>query len=251
MKNKTHLKKEVPYKQQKTEKTEQIAGMFNGIARNYDFLNHFMSFGIHKIWRKKALKKLKKQNPETILDIATGTADFAIKAAQKTGVLKITGIDISSEMLKIGQRKIRKKNLTHIINLQQGNCENLMFKNNSFDAITVSFGVRNFQHLTQSISEMYRVLKNNSNLIILELSEPENKFIKAFYNFYVFRFLPFLGYFFAKDREAYIYLPKSIAFFSKNIELETILKQIGFKNITVKKLTFGVASIYHAQKIDA
>ncbi len=236
-----------PYKNQTNSKKEQVAEMFNNIAPKYDFLNQLLSMGIHKGWRRKAIRFLQDQKPKTILDIATGTADFAIEA-MKLNPDKIIGVDISEGMLKLGIEKINKLGLQNKIELKLGDSENLPFPNNSFDAITVGFGVRNFENLEKGIADIYRVLNSGGMLAVLEFSKPQNFPIKQVYNFYFRYITPFVGKLFSKDNAAYTYLPESVnAFPSGEIFLKT-LKKAGFKETKAHLLTFGIASIYIAKK---
>ena len=236
-----------PYKNSSAEKKEQIAEMFNNISPKYDFLNRILSLGIDVIWRKKAIKLLAKYKPLNILDIATGTGDFAIEAA-KLKPNKIIGIDISEGMLKYGQIKINKKGLNKIIKLEKGDSENLQFKNNSFDASTAGFGVRNFQNLEKGLAEIYRILKPGGVAVILEFSQPETTPFKQIYNFYFKYILPFWGKIISKDNAAYSYLPESVNEFPYGEQFMNILKNTGFKNVSQKRLTLGIATIYLAEK---
>lgn len=237
-----------PYKDNSSGKKEQVARMFNNIARRYDFLNHFLSLGIDKIWRRKAIGYLKDVSPNpVILDVATGTGDFAV-AALKLSPQKIVGIDISKEMLHVGIEKIRKRNLEHIIQLKKGDSENLEFDDKVFDGIIVAFGVRNFENLNQGLSEMYRVLKTNGKAVILEFSRPRAFPVKQIYNFYFRLVLPFIGKLVSKDNAAYIYLPESVSQFPEREDFIQELEKVGFKNSIFKPLSFGIASIYVAKK---
>ncbi len=236
-----------PYKNETTSKKEQVAKMFDSIAPKYDFLNQILSFGIHKGWRKKAIQLLQLQKPKTILDIATGTADFAIEG-MKLNPDKIVGVDISEGMLFLGREKILKLNFQNKIELKLGDSENLPFADNSFDAITVGFGVRNFENLEKGIQEIYRVLNTNGILVILEFSKPVHFPIKQVYNLY-FRYLtPFVGKLFSKDSSAYTYLPESVNAFPAGEAFLIILRKAGFIETSAIPLTFGIASIYNAKK---
>ena len=237
-----------PYKGSSKSKKEQVAEMFDNIAPKYDFLNHFLSFGIDKIWRRKAIKLLAKYSPASILDVATGTGDFAI-AALKTGAQNITGIDISEEMLSFGRVKINKLGLTQSIQLLKGDSEDLQFESNSFDAVTVAFGIRNFENLSVGIEEIYRVLKNNGVICILEFSKPTVFPIKQIYNLYSFYILPFFGKLFSKDKAAYSYLPESVGNFPDGNELLGYLINGGFVNTLQFRQTFGIATIYMGKKL--
>jgi len=236
-----------PYKNQSTSKKEQVATMFNNVAPKYDFLNQVLSMGIHKSWRRKAVGFLQKENPKTILDIATGTGDFAI-ATMKLNPDKVIGVDISEGMLKLGVEKIKKLGLEDKVQLQLGDSENLNFENNTFDAITVGFGVRNFENLEKGIADIYRVLKHGGTFVVLEFSKPVKFPIKQLYYFY-FKFItPLIGKLFSKDKSAYTYLPKSVDAFPDGDAFLTVLKNAGFKETVAKPQTFGVASIYIGKK---
>ncbi len=232
-----------PYSDSVKGKKEQVAEMFDNIAPKYDFLNHFLSFGIDKLWRRKAIRLLMKNRPTTILDVATGTADFAIESL-KTGARKIVGIDISEEMLSFGRVKITKMGLADQITLQQGDAEALVFMNESFDAVTVAFGVRNFEDLYKGLSEIYRVLKPTGIICVLEFSKPTIFPIKQLYGFYSFYILPFLGRLFSKDNSAYRYLPESVEKFPDGAAFLSALENSGFSNTKQYRQTFGVATIY-------
>jgi demethylmenaquinone methyltransferase/2-methoxy-6-polyprenyl-1,4-benzoquinol methylase len=236
-----------PYSNQQSGKKEQVAAMFNNIAKRYDFLNHFLSLGIDKIWRKKAINCLKDINAGQILDVATGTADLAIESL-RLKPKKIIGIDISEQMLEIGKQKIQKKNLDHIISLQKGDSENLQFENSVFDAITVAFGVRNFEDLTKGLAEMYRVLKPKGRAVILEFSKPYKFPVKQFYAFYFKAVLPLIGRMVSKDNSAYTYLPDSVMQFPEKEDFINQLKSAGFTNCSYKSLSFGIATIYVGNK---
>jgi demethylmenaquinone methyltransferase/2-methoxy-6-polyprenyl-1,4-benzoquinol methylase len=237
----------IPYKELEEGKKEQVARMFNNISRRYDLLNRVLSLGIDISWRKTAVKILKTYHPENILDVATGTGDFAI-AALESGAKKITGVDISEQMLVVGREKIAKLNLGNKIELLSGDSENLAFQDNFFDAVIVSFGVRNFENLEKGMSELLRVLKPGGLLIVLEFSKPSGYFFKHIYNFY-FRFiLPAIGKLISKDTAAYKYLPDSVNAFPYGKAFIEILDKTGFKNTKCKELTFGVSSIYTGLK---
>ncbi|MCE3279188.1 MAG: ubiquinone/menaquinone biosynthesis methyltransferase [Bacteroidetes bacterium] len=236
-----------PYKDSNSGKKEQVATMFNNIAPKYDFLNQLLSLGIHKGWRKKAIRMLKSEKPETILDIATGTGDFAIEAV-KLNPKKIVGVDISEGMLKIGVEKIKKLDLDNLITLQEGDSENLKFPDNSFDAVTVGFGVRNFENLDKGIADIYRVLNKNGTLIVLEFSKPRAFPIKQLYNFYSRFVTPTIGTLFSKDKSAYSYLPESVNAFPDGEDFLNVLRKAGFKGVRDTKVAFGIASIYFAKK---
>ncbi|HSI90351.1 MAG TPA: bifunctional demethylmenaquinone methyltransferase/2-methoxy-6-polyprenyl-1,4-benzoquinol methylase UbiE [Adhaeribacter sp.] len=237
----------VPYKNSEGDKKSQVAQMFNSIAGKYDFLNHFLSAGIDIIWRKKAISLLAPAKPATILDIATGTGDFALEAL-KLNPTKITGVDISEGMLEVGRQKISKKGLTDKIELKTGDSENLEFADNSFDAVMAAFGVRNFGNLPKGLSEMYRVLKPGGTILILEFSKPKAFPFKQAYNFYFKQILPVFGKLISKDSAAYTYLPESVQAFPDGQDFLSILKQTGFNDTKWHSLTFGISSIYMGKK---
>lgn len=235
-----------PYNTEESKK-EQVATMFNNIAHKYDFLNHFLSLGIDLIWRKKAIKLLAPKQPKKIIDIATGTGDFAL-AALKLNPDCVVGIDISQGMIDMGNKKILKKQKNQIINLTIGDSENLQFDDNHFDALTVGFGVRNFQNLRKGLAEMNRVVKPGSYSTILEFSKPKAFPIKQIYNFYFKYILPGIGKIFSKDNSAYTYLPESVNAFPEGEEFMQILNEVGYKNVKQIPLMFGIASIYLVEK---
>jgi len=236
-----------PYKDSDLSKKAQVAQMFDNISKKYDFLNHFLSMGIDVGWRKKVVKIIGKQNPNSILDIATGTGDLAIMLADLK-VSEIVGLDLSAGMLAVGTEKVKAKHLSKVIAMIQGDSENLPFEDNRFDAITVSFGVRNFENLTKGLSEILRVLKPQGKLVILEFSKPESFIMKHLYGFYSSVILPFLGKLISKDRSAYTYLPESVAAFPYGKAFNQILKNVGFNAIENQPVSFGIATIYSASK---
>lgn len=238
--------KVTPYSS-KDSKKEQVAEMFNNIAANYDFLNHFLSMGIDILWRKKAIRLLKDRNPKVILDVATGTGDFAIEALSLNPD-RIVGVDISKDMVSVGQTKVKKKNVESIIELKYGDSEALEFEDNTFDAMTVAFGVRNYENLEKGLSEMRRVLKPKGQVAIIEFSKPQAFPIKQLYNFYFMNILPTLGRMVSKDARAYTYLPESVDAFPYGDKFTEIMKKVGYTNTKVIPLTFGIASIYLADK---
>ena len=242
--------KVTPYKDSRLGKKEQVTKMFDTISKNYDGLNRVISFGIDVKWRKKVVDLLKKENPESILDIATGTGDLAI-AMVKTGAKKIVGLDISPGMLAVGKEKVSARNLDTTIEMVVGDSENLSFDTNSFDAVTVSFGVRNFETLEIGLAEILRVLKPNGTLVVLETSVPTNTPYKQGYRFYTKNILPLIGKLFSKDNAAYGYLSESASVFPHGENFNNILREIGFIDVTNKPQTFGVASIYVAKKKDS
>jgi demethylmenaquinone methyltransferase / 2-methoxy-6-polyprenyl-1,4-benzoquinol methylase len=230
-----------------TSKKEQVEEMFNSIAHRYDFLNRFLSMGIDKGWRKKAISYLKPLEPKQILDVATGTGDLALEA-MKLNPDHITGLDIAEQMLVFGREKIAAKGLSDKISMIKGDSENLPFPNNNFDAITVAFGVRNFQNLLKGLTEMNRVLKPGGRLVVLEFSKPSSFPYKQVYNFYFTYILPVMGNMLSKSKNAYTYLPESVKHFPEGAEFAGFLKEAGYKNIIVKPLTFGTCSLYIADK---
>lgn len=235
-----------PYNTNETKKA-QVAGMFNNIAPRYDLLNQLLSAGIHHKWRKKMIGLLQSQKPSTILDVATGTGDVAIEAL-RLNPSKIIGIDISDNMIEVGQKKIEKLNATKIIELKNGDCENLTFADNSFDAVTVSFGVRNFENLEKGLENIYRVLKPGGQTIILEFSMPTYFPIRQLYKFYFSNILPVIGKIISKDRSAYKYLFESVEAFPYGERFCKILSKIGFSEVKNKKVSLGIATIYIAKK---
>jgi len=237
----------LPYKEKDTAKKEQVAEMFNNISKKYDFLNHFLSLGIDIVWRKKAVKMLRPDKPKLILDIATGTGDFAIQALSLNPD-KIIGVDISEGMLAMGRKKMKKKGLEDKIELQMGDSEKLLFEDNKFDAIIVSFGVRNFENLEKGLTDMFRVLKKGGKVVILEFSRPKKFPMKQLYNFYFKAILPKIGKLISKDSSAYTYLPESVGAFPDGENFLNVLKKAGFKETKCKSLTFGISSIYTGLK---
>lgn len=237
----------VPYKDRNESKKEQVAKMFDNISSKYDLLNHVLSLGIDVLWRKKAIKILQQDQPKFILDIATGTGDFAIEALSLNPD-KVIGVDISQGMLEEGRKKLKKKKLDHLIELQLGDSEKLLFPENNFDAVIVSFGVRNFENLEKGLSDMYRVLKPGGKTVIVEFSKPESFPMKQAYNFYFKHILPQIGKLVSKDNDAYTYLPESVQAFPYGRDFIQILEKVGFKNTTWKTLTFGISSIYVGEK---
>lgn len=222
--------------------------MFNSIARNYDFLNHFLSMGIDVYWRRKLINELKKYQPGKIIDIATGTADLSIMAA-KNGFKDITGVDLSSEMIKIGTIKVDKCNFKKEISLLEGDAENLVFENESFDAATIAYGVRNFENLQKGLTEIARILKKGKPLLILEFSKPENNFVRWCYNIYSRFFIPAAGKLISGNSKAYKYLPESIKEFPSGNEFLKILENCEFTATRMYKLTFGISTLYIGEKV--
>lgn len=240
-------KKVIPYKDSALGKKEQVTQMFDTISENYDGLNRVISFGIDIKWRKKVVKLVTDKNPTSILDIATGTGDLAIAMAGASEA-SITGLDISPGMLEIGKQKIAQKKLEDQIKMVIGDSEALPFAENTFDAVTVAFGVRNFENLEKGLSEILRVLKPGGTFVILETSVPDKFPFKQGYAFYTRWILPGIGKIFSKDRSAYKYLSESAAVFPYGVTLNNILSKIGFISVSHHPQTFGVATIYVASK---
>jgi demethylmenaquinone methyltransferase/2-methoxy-6-polyprenyl-1,4-benzoquinol methylase len=236
-----------PYKDSGLGKKEQVAQMFDNISGNYDGLNRIMTFGIDIKWRKKVLKMVAAKNPQTILDIATGTGDLAILMAE-TQAPKIIGADISEGMMEVGRKKVADKGLSNRITLQYGDSENLPFEDNYFDAITVAFGIRNFETLEKGLAEILRVLKPGGIFVILETSVPVKFPFKQGYKIYTKYILPFMGRLFSKEHSAYTYLGESASVFPFGEKLNNILRKIGFIEVKALPQTMGVATIYSASK---
>ena len=237
----------LPNKDSDKSKTEQVAEMFDNISGKYDLLNRVLSLNIDRGWRKKVISILKSHNPSTILDIATGTADLAIAEAV-LNTKEIIGIDISEGMLAVGRQKVEKLKLSNKIKLITGDSQAIDFPSQSFDAVTVAFGVRNFENLDMGLSEIYRVLNKNGITVILEFSQPEKFPFKQVYNFYFKRILPLLGSMISKDARAYTYLPESVQSFPYGNDFLLRLKKAGFEKVSAIPLTFGICSIYTAEK---
>jgi demethylmenaquinone methyltransferase/2-methoxy-6-polyprenyl-1,4-benzoquinol methylase len=235
-----------PYNTDRSKK-EEVAEMFNNIAVKYDFLNHFLSLGIDHIWRYKAINELKEIKPKRILDLATGTGDFAI-ASLRLNPEQIIGMDISAGMLEVGKLKMQKKKYNHIIDMRLGDSENLPFEDNYFDALTVGFGVRNYENLEKGLSEMLRVVRPGGKLIILEFSKPKKFPIKQAFTFYSKYFIPFFGKRISKDEKAYAYLPESVAAFPEGKAFEDVLKKLNYQGVKSKLVSGGIATIYTSTK---
>lgn len=230
------------------EKGKLVEDMFDNIAPTYDTLNHRLSWDIDKGWRKKAIRQLLPFQPKTILDIATGTGDFAILSAKELRPQRMIGIDISEGMMKIGQKKVEAEGLQHIVSFKKDDCTHLSFDDNSFDAVTAAFGIRNFQNLDQGLSEMYRVLRPNGHLSIVELTTPVSFPMKQLFKLYSHTMLPVYGKLISKDTSAYSYLTKTIEAFPQGEVMLGILRKAGFKNASFKRLTFGICTMYFATK---
>src|ERR1700754_1483585 len=232
-----------PY-QNKAAKKEQVADMFNNISKTYDFLNHFLSLGIDIIWRKKAINELKKDQPKLILDVATGTGDFAFEAFKILKPKKIIGVDISQGMLDIAQQKIAKRNLNHQFEIKLGDSEKLPFEADQFDAVTVAYGVRNFENLELGLADINRVLKTGGKAVVLEFSKPKVFPVKQLYKLYFNYITPGIGKLFSKDSRAYSYLPESVAAFPDGKDFVALMDKVGFKHTKARPLAFGICSIY-------
>ncbi|MFT4152214.1 bifunctional demethylmenaquinone methyltransferase/2-methoxy-6-polyprenyl-1,4-benzoquinol methylase UbiE [Parafilimonas sp.] len=238
----------IPFGASKKTKKEQVAEMFDKIAGKYDFMNRFLSARTDIRWRKKAINALKKYQPQYILDIATGTGDMAIRAHKTLHPEHITGIDISSQMLAEGRKKIEKLGLSSKISLQKGDSENLPFSANRFDVVMAAFGVRNFENLEKGLTEMYRVLKDGGRLCIIEFSRPKPGFIKSIYQVYMSVVAPQIAKVFKQDKQAYQYLNRSANAFPERSDFTAILEKAGFKNTSYQPLTFGMCCIYYGSK---
>ena len=236
-----------PYKESAKSKKEQVAEMFDRIAGRYDFMNRFLSARTDIGWRKKAISLLKKDEPKTILDIATGTADMAIRAYKMLNPDQITGIDISTQMLEIGKNKVDKEGLAGKIRLQVGDSETINFGKNTFDAGMVAFGIRNFENLEKGLAEILRVLKPGGQLIILEFSKPKQP-IRSFYNLYMGVIAPLIARWFNQNKEAYQYLCESANAFPDRQKLVDILNKIGYSGTQYKSLSLGICCIYSGRK---
>lgn len=236
-----------PYNQADTSKKEEVATMFNNISKKYDFLNHFLSLGIDKLWRKKAVKQLKEVQPKRIIDLATGTGDFAI-ASLALKPEEIVGVDISDGMLAVGRVKMKNKGVDNIVKMVNGDSEELPFEDDYFDALTVGFGVRNYENLEKGLGEMLRVLRPGGKAVILEFSKPKTFPIKQLFGFYSKYIIPFLGKTISKDKAAYAYLPESVEAFPEGENFLKILEKVGYKNLKSTIVSGGIATIYSGIK---
>lgn len=237
-----------PFKDSDKDKKTQVAEMFDNIAGQYDMLNRFLSARVDLTWRKKAIRKLKKDNPRLILDVATGTADMALLANRILRPEKIIGIDISTKMLDLGRKKIEKEGLTHIIQLHTGDSETINFAENTFDAVMVAFGVRNFENLEKGLAEMLRVLKPGGRLMVLEFSRPRRKAVRSLYNLYMGIVAPQVARWFRQNKEAYQYLNESANAFPDRQSFTDILNKLGYTDTGFQPLTLGICCIYTGQK---
>lgn len=225
-------------------KAKQVEEMFDSIAPAYDFMNRAMTLGIDRWWRRVAVRMVGKTHPQHILDVATGTGDFAIDLYRKLQPQQVVGIDLSQGMLDVAREKIARRGLSDAITVQQGDCLALPFEDGSFDAVTVAFGVRNFEHLLQGYKEMHRVLEPGGTLCVVELSTPRNRVVRWFYDLYTLHIIPWMGSLKSGDRSAYRYLPQSIAAVPQGNDMLAIMREAGFTNCKVKRLTLGTCSIY-------
>lgn len=239
------INKVTPYNSEATKKS-QVEDMFDNIAPKYDLLNHALSMKIDVLWRNKLVRMMKEDTPQEVLDVATGTGDLAIAVEKGTGA-KVVGLDLSQQMLNVGVIKIKKLKLDGKISMQKGDAENLPFEDNRFDAVSVAFGVRNFENLTKGLAELRRVVKENKSVYILEFSKVEG-FLGPFYMFYFKNILPAIGRLVSKDNRAYTYLPDSVNAFPFGEKMRQILLDTGFKKVEYKKLSLGIATIYKATK---
>ncbi|MDD4719297.1 MAG: bifunctional demethylmenaquinone methyltransferase/2-methoxy-6-polyprenyl-1,4-benzoquinol methylase UbiE [Bacteroides sp.] len=236
-----------PYNEE-GKKTEQVEHMFNQIAPKYDQLNHTLSLGIDRYWRKKAIKQLKPHQPKRIMDVATGTGDFALLAVKKLKCKEMVGIDISENMIEIGKKKAQEQGLSDYITFLKEDCTQLSFQDNQFDAVTSAFGIRNFENLDKGLAEMHRVLKKGGKLVILELTTPTFKPVRWGYTIYSKHFIPFIGKVLSKDNSAYTYLPNSIKAFPQGQVMKQVMIKAGFNEVKFKSLTFGICTLYTATK---
>lgn len=236
-----------PYEDTESKKS-QVSRMFNRIAPYYDFLNRFLSVGIDQYWRRVAIGQLKEDDPKTVLDVATGTADLAIETVRRLSPQKVIGVDISTQMLDIGRQKIKRKGLENMIELLEGDSENLPFADNTFDAITVAFGVRNFEHVGKGLEDMLRVLKPGGKVVVLEFSKPKIFPFKQLFQLYFKYLLPLIGRLTSKDSRAYSYLYESVQAFPEGEDFLKIMNKTGYKSNQCKSLTLGVCSVYTGQK---
>jgi len=226
---------------------QYVGSLFDSIAHRYDLLNHLLSAGVDLYWRRRAIQRLRSVAPTRVLDVATGTGDFAI-AALALNPSQVIGVDLAEEMLKRGREKLRKRRLADRITLMRGEAEHLEFQTGSFDAAIVAFGARNFEHLERGLAEMHRILRNGGKIVVLEFSKPHYFPFKQLYFFYFLKILPFVGRTISRHAEAYTYLPESVLRFPEGEEFLNILRSIGFTHVTQERLTFGIVSIYTGEK---
>ena len=237
-----------PYNEEQTKK-EQVEQMFDNIAPTYDKLNHIMSLNIDRVWRRRVMRIVRRSKAHKIMDVATGTGDLAIAMAKRVDRTQILGVDLSEEMLAVARAKVRKQGLEERIMLEKGDAENLvMVADESVDAVTVAFGVRNFENMEQGLRELYRTIKHGGKLVVLEFSMPKNRLVRWIYRQYAHRLLPYVGGMISKDRRAYTYLPDSVEEFPAPEKFAQILKDVGFSKVRLRRQSFGIAYIYEATK---
>ncbi|MBO7185671.1 MAG: bifunctional demethylmenaquinone methyltransferase/2-methoxy-6-polyprenyl-1,4-benzoquinol methylase UbiE [Alistipes sp.] len=237
-----------PYNEEQTKK-EQVEQMFDNIAPTYDKLNHIMSLNIDRVWRRRVMRIVRRSKAHKIMDVATGTGDLAIAMAKRVDRIQILGVDLSEEMLAVAREKVRKQGLEERIMLEKGDAENLvMVADESVDAVTVAFGVRNFENMEQGLRELYRTIKHGGKLVVLEFSMPKNRLVRWIYRQYAHRLLPYVGGMISKDRRAYTYLPDSVEEFPAPEKFAQILKDVGFTKVRLRRQSFGIAYIYEATK---
>ena len=237
-----------PYNEEQTKK-EQVEQMFDNIAPTYDRLNHIMSLNIDRVWRRRVMRIVRRSKAHKIMDVATGTGDLAIAMAKRVDRIQILGVDLSEEMLAVAREKVRKQGLEERIMLEKGDAENLvMVADESVDAVTVAFGVRNFENMEQGLRELYRTIKHGGKLVVLEFSMPKNRLVRWIYRQYAHRLLPYVGGMISKDRRAYTYLPDSVEEFPAPEKFAQILKDVGFSKVRLRRQSFGIAYIYEATK---
>lgn len=237
-----------PYNEEQTKK-EQVEQMFDNIAPTYDRLNHIMSLNIDRMWRRRVMRIVRRAKAHKIMDVATGTGDLAIAMAKRVDRIQILGVDLSEEMLAVAREKVRKQGLEERIMLEKGDAENLvMVADESVDAVTVAFGVRNFENMEQGLRELYRTIKHGGKLVVLEFSMPKNRLVRWIYRQYAHRLLPYVGGMISKDRRAYTYLPDSVEEFPAPEKFAQILKDVGFSKVRLRRQSFGIAYIYEATK---
>lgn len=237
-----------PYGDASGDKSRQVRDMFDNIAPAYDFMNRAMTLGIDRWWRRYAVGMIASPRPRDILDVATGTGDLALLLARRLDPLSITGIDLSEGMLGVGRRKVAAAGLADVISFQQADCLHLPFTGNSFDCVTVAYGVRNFADLEAGYREMHRVLRQGGRLLVIELSTPRGRIVRPLYDLYTRHLIPAVGRMVSRDVRAYAYLPESIAAVPQGADMAAIMKRAGFADVTVRPLTFGVCTVYLAVK---
>ena len=229
-------------------KREQVEQLFDNIAPTYDALNHTLSFGFDRTWRRKAVRTLMAYNPATVLDIATGTGDFALAVARKLKLRQVMAVDISEGMMRVGREKAAREGLHDVVRFQKEDCSHLSFADNSFDAVTVTFGVRNFENLDACLREIHRVLNKGGHLILLELSYPHKRLWRALFNIYSKVVMPVVGRLISGDNSAYTYLPETMAAFPQGEVMREILLKNGFSQARFRRLTMGICTLYVAEK---